>query len=408
MPFSKRISIYIIIPVLLTIPSILYFLLTQNPEFVRPTKGATFARPKKAFAANTLLSLLGPVSTGSTNPNATPFDAETGIRGFSDGTYRRVLVVPHTSKDSITWIDDRLLDVSLALYVVDDLTAPKHPPKNKGHEVMVYLTYIIDHYEQLPEIIIFMHAHRHAWHNSDLLGFDAVEMIQRLNSERVIRHGYMNLRCAWDPGCPEWLHPSETGDLLSKQEQGLLAGSWSELFPLDPLPTVLGQACCAQFAVSREKVLSIPRRRFVFYRDWLLRTPLTDYFSGRIWEFVWQYVFTGYETYCPAEHACYCEGFGVCFGGKVQYGEFLALRQSKNNYTKELERLRKQQQTALEVAEGVGSDGNVILGVSTLGEEAVLKGRIEILEKELSNRRLDALERGKDARNREAEVAERQ
>ncbi|MCJ1438568.1 hypothetical protein MMC27_007958 [Xylographa pallens] len=407
MPLSKRISIYIIIPVLLTIPSVLYFLLAQNPEYVRPTTGDTHAR-QNASAANTLHSLLGPVSTRSRDPNATQFDVEAGIRGFSKGTYTRVLVVPHTSKDSITWIDDRLLDVSLALYVVDDLTAPLHPPKNKGHEVMVYLTYIIDHYEQLPEIIIFMHAHRHAWHNSDLLGFDAIEMIQRLNSERVIRHGYMNLRCAWDPGCPEWLHPYETGELLSKQEQGLLARSWSELFPLDPLPTVLGQACCAQFAVSRERVLSISRQRFVFYRDWLLRTPLTDYFSGRIWEFVWQYVFTGYETYCPAEHACYCDGFGVCFGGKVQYGEFLALRQSKNNYTKELEQLRKQQQTALEAGESVESDGNVIPGVSRLGEEAVLKGRIEMLEKELSSRRLDALERGKDVRNREAEVADSQ
>ncbi|MCJ1392861.1 hypothetical protein MMC18_005733 [Xylographa bjoerkii] len=337
--------------------------------------------------------------------NSTRLDNNIGITKSSEGTYTRVLVVPHTSKDSVAWIDDHLLDVNLARYVVDDLTAPLHPPRNKGHEVMVYLTYIIDHYEQLPDILIFMHAHRHAWHNSDLLGFDAVEMIKRLSSERVIRHGYMNLRCAWDPGCPEWLHPHETGELLAKQEQGLLARSWGELFPLDPLPPVLGQACCAQFAVSRTKVLSIPRQRFVFYRDWLLRTPLTDYYSGRIWEFAWHYVFTGYETYCPAEHACYCDGFGVCFGGKAQYAEFLALRQSKNDYTKELETLRGQQQTGSEAGEGVGSDGSVTMGVSTLGEEAVLRGRIEMLEKELSNRRLEALKRGQDLRNREAEVA---
>ncbi|MCJ1287477.1 hypothetical protein MMC26_006829 [Xylographa opegraphella] len=341
----------------------------------------------------------------SRHPNATRFDNRIDTGRTSDGIYTRILVVPHTSKDSVTWIDDRLLDVSLALYVVDNLTAPLHPPRNKGHEVMVYLTYIIDHYESLPDILIFMHAHRHAWHNSDLLGFDAVEMIQRLNSERVMRHGYMNLRCAWEPGCPEWLHPHETGELLTKQEQALLAGSWSELFPLDPLPPVLGQACCAQFAVSRERVLSIPHQRFVFYRDWLLRTPLTDYFSGRIWEFVWQYVFTGNQTYCPAEYACYCDGFGVCFGGKAQYEEFLALRQSRNDYAKALEALRKQEQTALEGGGGVGTGVNVTRGVSTLGEQAVLKGRIEMLEKELSNRRLDALERGKDLRNRAAEVA---
>lgn len=314
-------------------------------------------------------------------------------------SYTRVLVVPETSKDSTTWIDKDELDVEVALYSVDNSTAALHPPLNKGHEVMVYLTYIIDHYHDLPEILIFTHAHRQAWHNTDLLGFDAVEMVKRLSSDRVTRHGYMNLRCGWDPGCPEWLHPYDDAELMGKQEQRVLAKVWSELFPLDPLPTNLAQPCCAQFAVSRARVLSIPHGRFVFYRDWLLRTPLTDYYSGRIWEFAWQYVFTGRAAVCPPEHACYCDGYGVCFGGEDSYKEFFELRQRKQNYSSEWDRLLKEQ--SLEVG---GKDNETLRKVDP-ERMMFLKDRIRALDKELEERKSDAFERGRDPQNRAKEAA---
>ena len=125
-----------------------------------------------------------------------------------------------------------------------------------------------------------MHAHRYSWHNIGLFGFDAVEMVNRLNSERIMEIGYLNLRCEHDPGCPKWLHPYE-GESMTKQEQDILASCWHELFPLNTLPRVLAQPCCAQFAVSRYRLVGISLTRFVYYRDWLLRTDLTDYYSGR-------------------------------------------------------------------------------------------------------------------------------
>lgn len=63
--------------------------------------------------------------------------------------------------------------------------------RNKGHEVMAYLSYIIDHYNNLSDVNIFLHSHRYAWHNNDLLGGDAVQMVKRLSAERVQREGFM-------------------------------------------------------------------------------------------------------------------------------------------------------------------------------------------------------------------------
>lgn len=60
-------------------------------------------------------------------------------------------------------------------------------------EVMAYLSYIIENHGKstLADVNIFMHSHRYAWHNSDILDNDAVQMIQRLSAERVQRLGYM-------------------------------------------------------------------------------------------------------------------------------------------------------------------------------------------------------------------------
>ncbi|KAH6720090.1 hypothetical protein BKA61DRAFT_541079 [Leptodontidium sp. MPI-SDFR-AT-0119] len=254
------------------------------------------------------------------------------MSGFQPGTvkpvglpYTRTLVVPRTASEKTDWIQeyfnkDKYFDYKI--YVVDDAGAPLSPPKNKGHEVMVYLTYIIDHYHSLSDVNIFMHSHRMAWHNNGLLDGDAVQVISRLSSERVQREGYVNLRCNWDPGCPNWMHPGSVEEDVGKQEQTMLAKSWSELFPLDPIPNVLAQPCCAQFAVSGERIRSLPLARYVVLRDWLLRTSMSDYFSGRVFEYIWQFIFTGRNVVCPKEHVCYCDGFRICFGGEKEYDAF--------------------------------------------------------------------------------------
>lgn len=223
--------------------------------------------------------------------------------------YTKTLVTPRTSSEDVSWIRENFGGsdfIKAAIYTVDDVNAELHPPKNKGHEVMVYLTYIIDHFHNLSDINIFMHSHRFAWHNNELLDSDSVQMISRLSAERVQREGFMNMRCSWGPGCPSWMHPGNVEEDINKQEETVLAKSWSELFPLDPLA------------------------RYVFYRDWLSKTSLSDDISGRVWEYVWQFVFTGKPIVCPAEHVCYCDGFGVCFGGAEKYEEFRAMEKERS------------------------------------------------------------------------------
>lgn len=319
--------------------------------------------------------------------------------------YTRTLVAPRMKNDDISWMDEYLpADIVKMIYVADDRHAPLHPPKNKGNEVMIYLTYIIDHYDDLSDITIFVHAHQTAWHNNDLAGNDAGEMIRRLSSEKVMREGYFNLRCQWYPGCPDWMHPGETEENEEKHEEILLAKAWAELFPLDRIPNTLAQPCCAQFALSRERIHSIPRSQFVFYRNWLLKTPLDNFVSGRVWEYLWQYALAGKASYCPIEHACYCDGYGYCFGGAEQYNSWFDLRNQYNNIAWTL---HEWEELEAKVQEAIEKDDKELLESLERPEEGKneeYKKELDKLAPELDARLAMAKERGNHPRNRAMEA----
>ncbi|KAL0264891.1 hypothetical protein SLS55_000845 [Diplodia seriata] len=317
---------------------------------------------------------------------------EPGVGMPADYNFSTVLVIPRTSNEDVGWIDEFLPEYQTAIYVADDSSAPLHPPKNKGHEVMIYLTWVIDNYADLPDIAVFMHAHRYAWHNADMLDLDSVQMVKRLNPNRVLREGYMNML--------KVRHPGEVEDDIQKHEQKLLAKAWSEIFPLDPIPEVLAQPCCAQFALSRDRIRSIPLQRFVAYRDWLLRTPLSDALSGRIWEYIWQYVFTGRNVYCPIQHVCYCDGFGVCFGDEEKYKDWTSLRFRQIGYEYELRDWHDKERLVEQSMEDGNFDELADIDIPEVGRDVWLEEEIESIKQDLKQRRDAAIERGNDPRIR--------
>lgn len=122
------------------------------------------------------------------------------------------------------------------------------------------------------------------WSLSLRASIDGIPVLQSLQLPYVRAQGYVNLRCGWTLGCPSEIRPhGDGGPVTSKYyEQGFKA-----LFPNTAVPQVVGVGCCAQFAVTREKLLERPKEDYERYRQWLLETPLEDYVSGRIMEYSW-------------------------------------------------------------------------------------------------------------------------
>jgi Protein of unknown function (DUF3431) len=178
-----------------------------------------------------------------------------GVQVSSEQHHSKMLVVAAVHYNDTDWIRERLPNIQTAIYVAEDPSARLQPPKNKGNEVMIYLTYIIDHYDELCDITVFMHSHQFSWHNNPVLNFNAYEMLTRLNHDRVSREGYMNLRCDWFPGCPDWIHPGHV------QEEGMQNGRLAEC----------GTSCsrsmtCPQFSPS-PAVANLLSRGHAFLRS---------------------------------------------------------------------------------------------------------------------------------------------
>lgn len=184
-------------------------------------------------------------------------------------------------------------------------------PRNKGREGMVYLSFIIDNYNNLPNVTVFLHSLRYQWHNDDPM-YDGIPILQNLRVSHIHEEGYANLRCCWTLGCPAQIHPNKEHEVGDKESETQYRAAFMELFPNLPVPDVVGVACCAQFAVTKSRILARPLADYMRYRDWLLTTDLADDTSGRILEYSWHMIFGKAAVHCPPAPECYCRTFGYC------------------------------------------------------------------------------------------------
>ncbi|KAJ5104819.1 hypothetical protein NUU61_002166 [Penicillium alfredii] len=244
----------------------------------------------------------------------------------------KVIVMAKLEEENTDWVAQELPDWQRAIYTVNPSQSTQSDtlalttPSNKGHESMAYLTYVIDHYNDLPSTIAFLHAHRAgfllAWHVDAPL-HDNAAAIRMLQLDFVQQNGYVNLRCNWNPGCKaahrfnKHVTDQVWWDVFEGTSTPPLNTSdpWQQSSATQrylPKPDQVGAACCAQFAVSRNQVLRRPLSDYVKIRQWVLDTELKDSSSGRVMEFLWHVIFGMEAVYCPAEEVCYCQVYGRC------------------------------------------------------------------------------------------------
>lgn len=177
-----------------------------------------------------------------------------------------------------------------------------------------------------------------------------------------------------------------------------MAQAWAELFPGVAVPDVLAQPCCAQFALSRERILSIPKKDYIFYRDWLLETSLNDETSGRVFEYLWHVIFTEQTVFCPDMHACYCDGYGICFEDSEAFDSWYELRWKKHLKEEELQdwRLQATRLDKYRTAAELTDVESLELTIPPTGGDVKLLADIEHLQTAMEARRQEAIERGWD------------
>ncbi|KAJ5980992.1 hypothetical protein N7481_008290 [Penicillium waksmanii] len=250
-----------------------------------------------------------PTSTPSTGVHVAPTQTAVPPR-------EKELVFAAMLKTNMSWVTENLPEWHSNIYRVD--ASPEQAeltvPANRGNEAMVFLTYIIDRYDSLPDVSIYLHSGRYQWHNDNPL-YDSVISVRDLQPTFVRKAGYVNLRCTWAIGCPAELEPAryyrERPDDQDHITAVLFPDSFAQLFPDLEMPELIGVPCCSQFALSREKIHERPLEDYIWVRQWLLNSSLDASITGRIFEYSWhsKFKFTFLSLASASHHVI---GLGIC------------------------------------------------------------------------------------------------
>ncbi|OJJ64598.1 hypothetical protein ASPSYDRAFT_75173 [Aspergillus sydowii CBS 593.65] len=260
------------------------------------------------------------------------------IRELADitATYSNVsrvgLILAATKSDDLQWLLDyckeRGPETIPFIYSTDDI--PDHrlltPHTTRGREAAAYLSYVVDHYDNLPPYSIFIHSNLEQWHN-DLFGFEMPATLRNVRLDAVDAMGYVNLRCKHDPGCPTSVHPWNPTqiDIDGNDIRAFFPEVYKIIFNVGDkkVPEHIGNVCCGQFAVSRERILQRPRSDYERMLKWAAETQRTDSFGvGWVYEKIWHIIFGMEEIYCPRYEQCRCDVYGWC-GPLADTGETL-------------------------------------------------------------------------------------
>jgi hypothetical protein len=97
-------------------------------------------------------------------------------------------------------------------------------------------------------------------------------------------------------------------------------------------------------------------------------------------------------------NTCYCDGYGICFGGRDKFEDYFKKQEARNEKYQELEKFTKKE----EEAKKDGKDP----GFSDEEKETMTKLRAElgIMDRELDQLRDEAKKRGEDPKARKEET----
>lgn len=305
---------------------------------------ATIARNTTAVTAVRLRDGLAQQRASFADVRAAAADLRSGERttlqadggsGNAAAPPDHMVIVARLAED-ISWLPMQLGDIPVVVYQFvpnleqhrqycppgqeDDWPqqCPHYAAGHVGREASAYLQFIHDHYDNLPSSMLFLHGHEKGWHRGSAAG-----LIRKLKWGALpfanLRHwGYTDWDChsethqqrgEWPCAslgyCLTPREPAAANDPALNEPQGarfyaagasqMLAERWAALFQAEfgELPEqVVPPACCAEFMVSRERVLQRP---LSFYRNALdvfqAAQDVDSFALGVSFEVMWHMIF---------------------------------------------------------------------------------------------------------------------
>ena len=231
---------------------------------------------------------------------------------WPDGTLGMVV---SAYRDDLAWLRNvEAIGIRTHVYGRPGAEAPNandQLPVNRGDEAAAYFRYLVDHYDDLPEYVMFVHGHEYAYHAPTSMAttcrLDVPTQVEAMGGFASLNH---DKRGRTVRKYADRLMPSYSAQWTKQLGRGwsaaFLARALAELYedaeqPPVSTPTKLAFPASAQFVVSKAAIQKRPR---AFYaRAYNLSTAATPetcrgrtcggyffeqqyhYIFGRAWDF---------------------------------------------------------------------------------------------------------------------------
>jgi len=193
--------------------------------------------------------------------------------------YTNVVVSRYNRNVDFVYRINNNKNINILIYDKENLTNPYNVPVNRGQEASVYLKYIADYYDQLPDYTFFIHDEEYAWHHSG-------SIIDKYQEAIASNKKYYNIndRCQWNT--PNMIDSNLYKELLEWYSEYI-----EEYIPIEKVPNnkdfIYGYVGSAQFLVHKDIIRILPKEFYEKLYNWIITTDISSYKTSRFLEWTW-------------------------------------------------------------------------------------------------------------------------
>jgi len=189
----------------------------------------------------------------------------------------KAVLIAHYNKP-LQWVNEIRKGIQSFVYTSNDLMTNYTHVCNRGADSSHYLSFILDHYNNLPERTVFCHDHRSNWTQE----YPLPEIINNLNWNAA-QYFSIGARCNYWTCIPFDEKPHHINAMKR---------NWHILEPYLVYPDKLTYFAGTQFCVHRDLIRQYPKSFYEHCREWVYSVDEAEWFIGRFFEYTWHYIFT--------------------------------------------------------------------------------------------------------------------